>query len=221
MTVIGELSKSRRWAPPSLLAAGVITAVGLVAAVAGRADLPDNAVTMEQVERGRLQVVSRDCGGCHSRDGNGSEPGRLHWLAGDPNGFQVGPFRTRPRNLTPDNTTGLGRFTPRQLFNALRYGLRPGETPDVVITSMTPGEGNFPEEPHYLAPPMPWPAWRYMTDQDLWDTIAYLKHGLKPVASKIKDSEGPPDFWAGEYTEEKIGPYPLLPYPMGTEEYRP
>src|SRR5258708_12227862 len=27
-------------------------------------------------------------------------------------------FHTRPRNLTPDNTTGMGRFSERQIFNA-------------------------------------------------------------------------------------------------------
>ena len=88
--------------------------------------------------------------------------------------FQIGPppcglapkatgcFTTRPRNLTPDDATGLGRFTERQVFNALRYGLRPEDTPDVDITSTTPGKGNFPMRPHYLAPPMPWNAWRHM-----------------------------------------------------------
>ena len=62
-------------------------------------------------------------------------------------GFPSRPFHTRPRNLTPDNVTGLGRFTERQIFNALRYGLRPDDTPDVEITSTTPGQGNFPDTP--------------------------------------------------------------------------
>jgi len=41
-------------------------------------------------------------------------------------------------------------------YNALKFGLDPGATPDAVITSTTPGTGNFPATPHYLAPPMPW-----------------------------------------------------------------
>ena len=45
--------------------------------------------------------------------------------------FPIGPFKTRAKNLTPDNATGTGRFTERQIFNSLRYGLRPEETADV------------------------------------------------------------------------------------------
>lgn len=32
-------------------------------------------------------------------------------------------FKTQPRILTPDNTTGWGRFGEHQIFNALRFGL--------------------------------------------------------------------------------------------------
>ena len=68
--------------------------------------------------------------------------------------------------------------------------------PDVVITSTTPGQGNFPLRPHYVAPPMPWTAWRHLPDADLRAIAAYLKRGLKPVVNKVAESEGPPDFWA-------------------------
>ena len=50
--------------------------------------------------------------------------------------------------------------------------------------------------PHYVAPPMPWTAWRHMSDADLRAIAAYLKRGLKPVVNKVAESEGPPDFWA-------------------------
>ena len=49
------------------------------------------------------------------------------------------------------------------------------------------------------------------------DIAAYLKRGLKPVVNRVTDSEGPPDFWASEYTVEKIGPYPAAPYPTARE----
>jgi hypothetical protein len=132
-------------------------------------------------------------------------------------GFVVGPFRTRPRNLTPDNATGIGRFSERQIFNAIRYGLRPGETPDVEITSSVPGQGNFPLHPKYLAPPMPWIAFRHMTDQDLYAISAYLKRAVKPVNHRVQDSDGPPDFWASTYTVAKVGPYPAPAFPAPTE----
>lgn len=71
--------------------------------------------------------------------------------------------------------------------------------------------------PHYLAIPMPWPSWRNMSNDELLAIAAYLKHGLKPVSHKVQDSDGPPDFWAGEYTVKKIGPYPVVPYPTANE----
>ena len=177
----------------------------------------------EQVARGRLLVLEHGCGDCHGGIDNPAADG---WLVGwressPPNvqDFQVGPFHTYARNLTPDNTTGMGRFSERQIFNALRYGLRPGETPDVDITSDTPGEGNFPEHPKYLAVPMPWPSFRHMPEQDLWDIAAYLKHGLKPVSNKVPDSEGPPDFWASAYTQgQAIGTYPPPAFPTANEK---
>ncbi|MDQ6768549.1 MAG: cytochrome c [Gemmatimonadota bacterium] len=174
----------------------------------------------DQILHGRALVVSHACGDCH---GGGSNPAALGWLDGvrspvlDQQFFQIGPFTTRAKNLTPDNATGTGRFTERQIFNALRYGLRPEETADVEITSTVPGQGNFPLHPHYLAIPMPWPSWRHMPDQDLWAIAAYLK-SLKPSNHKVQDSDGPPDFWASEYTVEKIGPYPAVPYPTANEK---
>lgn len=187
---------------------------------------PDQPDSRAQVLLGRVLVINHDCAGCHG----GGDPSMDGWLAGKKTPqqeFLIGPcavtpgatpcFHTRPRNLTPDNATGLGRFTERQIFNALRYGLRPEDTPDVEITSMTPGKGNFPMAPHYLAPPMPWPGWRHMSDRELRAIAAYLKRGLKPVTNKVLDSEGPPDFWASEYTVEKIGPLRSPAFPTANE----
>jgi mono/diheme cytochrome c family protein len=211
----------RLLAGTSLLA---LAATFVIPGPAGSVEATSNGpLTAEQlaaradVDAGRVLVVSHACGDCH---GGGSNPASEGWLMGvmDPiQEFAIGPFTTRPRNLTPDNLTGTGRFTERQIFNALRFGLRPGETPDVTISSTVPGEGNFPEFPKYLAIPMPWPAFRHMSDQDLWNIAAYLKRGLRPAANKVEDSEGPPDFWASEYTVEKIGPWPLAAFPTARE----
>jgi hypothetical protein len=179
--------------------------------------MPSSPSVDEQVRRGRALVIQHGCGDCH---GGGGNPAADNWLVGmtmPMQEAQIGPFKTRPRNLTPDNVTGLGRFTERQIFNAIRYGLRPGDTPDVEITSTTPGEGNFPMNPKYLAIPMPWPVFRHMPDQEIKDMVAYLKRGLKPATNKVPDSEGPPDFWASEYTVEKIGTYPAPPFPTSRE----
>jgi mono/diheme cytochrome c family protein len=196
------------------------------AAPAGNAtQVADGSV--EQVMMGRQLVIDHDCSGCHG----GADPASKGWLAGvmsPSQEFHIGActmehpeakpcFITRPRNLTPDNETGLGRFTERQIFNALRYGLRPEDTPDVEITSTTPGQGNFPETPHYLAPPMPWSAWRHMSDEELKAIAAYLKRGLAPFSNKVAESEGPPDFWASAYADSIIGSYPSPAFPTANE----
>lgn len=214
-----------RWSTESPRYRGSFLCILVVAACAapassgsGRSGMSAAEGVEEQIARGRFLVISHACGECH---GGGDNPAAAFWLDGLRNPvlqeFKVGPFTTRARNITPDNTTGIGRFSERQIFNALRYGLRPGETPDVEITSITPGQGNFPLRPKYLAPPMPWPAWRHMPDQDLWAIAAYLKQGVKPVSHKVADSEGPPDFWASDYTVEKIGPHPAAPFPTANE----
>lgn len=178
----------------------------------------DLSSQQQQIARGRQVVLDHGCADCHSM----SVPSPLDpgFLAGttDTTQFKIGPFYTRARNLTSDNTTGIGRFSERQIFNAIRYGLRPGETPDVEITSTTPGQGNFPATPKYLAPPMPWIAFRHMSDQDIWAIAAYLKNGVKPVSHRVKDSDGPPDFWASEYTVAKMGPYPAPAFPSAAEK---
>lgn len=202
----------------------VSSAVILVAAVGGSAALSDRselaarqAAADAQLLRGRQAVLEHGCGDCHGGIANPEADGWLAGMRAPQQEFPVGPFKTRARNITPDNATGIGRFTERQLFNALRYGLRPGETPDVEITSTVPGKGNFPANPKYLAPPMPWPSFRHMSDQELRDIAVYLKRGVRPVRNRVADSEGPPDFWASEYTPEKIGVYPAPAFPTARE----
>lgn len=198
-------------------------------AVAGRANFASTQNSQssdDQILLGRALVLNHDCAGCHG----GASPNSPDWLAGmktPDQEFLIGPcaltpgatpcFRTRPRNLTPDNATGLGRFSERQIFNSLRYGLRPEDTPDVEITSSTPGVGNFPMHPRYLAPPMPWPGWRHMSDKELYAIAAYLKRAVKPAINKVAESEGPPDFWASAYTVDKIGSYPAPAFPAASE----
>ena len=191
---------------------------------------PMLATTADTIAFGRNTVITHVCGDCH---GGGDNPAAPTWLIGFRANtedtlftlFKIvtpgGVFWTRPRNLTPDNETGLGRFTERQIFNALRFGLRPGETPDVEITSTTAGQGNFPANPKYLAPPMPWPSWRRMTDVELWSIAAYLKRGLKPQVNKVQDSDGPPDFWAGLYTQFGIIPRTEVAFPTDREQAAP
>jgi hypothetical protein len=206
----------RRWIVMLLAVAGGAFWVG---AVSTRADvtLAQAQTSATQVALGRHLIISHACGECHGGADNPAGDGWLQGARTPEQEVKLGPMTMRPRNLTPDNETGLGRFSERQIFNALRFGLRPGDTPDVDITSTTPGKGNFPEHPHYLSPIMPWPAWRHMSDVELKAIAAYLKRGLKPVSHKVADSDGPPDFWVSEVVPEKIGAYPAVKYPTANE----
>ena len=212
------------WRVMSGAALGLVVVLAVGGAPARVADAePDGVLSGEEMQaradvmNGRLKVLEHACADCHGGGPNPAAEGYLQGMRDTMGQFRVGPFITRPRNLTPDNLTGIGRFTERQIFNAIRYGLRPGETPDVEITSRIPGQGNFPLVPKYLAPPMPWPAFRHMADQDIWDIAAYLKRAVKPVANRVMDSEGPPDFWASGVTDSLLGSYPAAAFPTANE----
>ncbi|HLK60765.1 MAG TPA: hypothetical protein VKU00_29650 [Chthonomonadaceae bacterium] len=189
--------------------------------------LPGGSATLAQVQQGRALVTSSGCVACHNRDKD--DPTDPNWMAGyigpaggqGPGAFQIGPFATYAANLTPDKNTGLGNFTDLQIYNALKFGLDPMNTPSVVITSTTPGQGNFPTTPHYLAPPMPWPSFRHLSDSDLWAIVAYIHHGIKAVSNVVPPSQGPPDFWASSYTDQAVGPPTFPPYPEGNEQFAP
>ena len=189
--------------------------------------LPLTRTNSVQIQRGRALVLDHGCTDCHNR--GVTDPSSPNWMAGfiagppvgAPGSFQIGPFATYAKNLTPNVATGIGGFTDRQIYNALKFGLDPEATPDVAITSTTPGQGNFPVTPHYLAPPMPWPSFRHESDENLWAIVAYLKHGIKPVVNAVPASQDPPDFWASSYTDAKVGPANVPAFPTANEQVSP
>lgn len=190
----------------------------------GGSGLPAAKASSDQVAHGRYLFTSMGCADCHA---NGiDDPSSPTWMAGyqagSPNGkFQIGPFTTYCPNLTPD-ATGLGAATDRQVYNALKHGLDPGAPgTDVVISGDTPGAGGFPASPQYLAPPMPWPSTRHLTDGDLWSLVADIKHGVKAIKNTVPASSGPPDHWASSYTATAVGPVQLPAYPTGQEQFQP
>ncbi len=204
---------------PALALGGVLLGVGCGSGDTVSGGLPSGVATLDQVTRGRQLVLSAGCADCHN--GGKDDPSSAGWLSGYHAGtpgqpFAIGPFMTYPANLTPDTTTGLGGFTDRQIFNALRHGLDPEDTADVTITAAT-----FPATPHYLAPPMPWPAYRHYSDNDLWAIVAYIKHGVKATTNNVPSSTGPPDFWASNYTSSAVGPYPAATFPAASEIFAP
>lgn len=162
--------------------------------------LPLGKATRTQVLRGRYIVTSvAACGDCHSGNQNLNA---ATWLAGYKSGaqgqsFQVGPFTTYAANLTSDKTAGIGNWTPQQIFSAFRLGKDPTGK--------------------YLAPPMPWPVFRNMSDEDTWALVAYLQ-SLKPASNVVPELQGPPGAdgkpdWSNAY--QNLTPLPT--YPAATE----
>ncbi len=177
----------------TLLITTAAVLVGVLALThAGNGD--PTGFSRDQVLRGRyLVTAAAGCGHCHQ----GASPADPQWLAGRTTPFHVNDFQVYASNLTPD-ATGLAGWTPQQLFDSLRTGKRPG--------------GSYP------APPMPWPGYRDLTDEDLWGIVAYLR-SLKPVNQAVPRSEGPPGGpggrpdWSGAYKDLQ----PLPPYPAANE----
>ncbi len=71
-------------------------------------------------------------------------------------------------NLTPDPETGVLRdFTEQQFIQTIRTGRHQGQGRQIL-------------------PPMPWPAYAKMTDDDLKAVFAYLRQ-VPPVKNKVPD----------------------------------
>jgi mono/diheme cytochrome c family protein len=126
------------------------------------------------IQRGRYIVTALgNCAGCHSPNKNPNDP---EWLAGYLPGtpgqpFQIGEFQIYPSNITPDEATGIGSWTPQEVFNSLRHG--------------RDKDGNI------LCPAMPWAYFRDQSDRDNWAIVAYLKEGIKPVRNQVPENTAP------------------------------
>ena len=74
-------------------------------------------------------------------------------------------------NLTPDNGTGIGLWTEQVFVNALKTGRHMGVGRTIL-------------------PPMPWPAYAEMTDQDVRAIYAYLRT-IDAKVNKVPPSASP------------------------------
>ena len=187
--------------------------------------IPTGIATLEQVNAGRALVINNGCGDCHSQ--GVINPSAAVWLAGGsgsptgagPGDFNLGPLGiTHAVNLTPDPTNGaIYASTDRQVFNVLKWGLDPSDpNANKVINS----KADFPATPKYVAPPMPWPAYRHKPDDQLWAIVAYLKHGLKANPHAVPESATSADDWRGFYSADS-SPVPANSYPTAQEEFKP
>jgi len=132
----------------------------------------------EMIARGQYLVGIMSCGDCHTPGYFYGAPDSTRKLSGSEMGW-VGPWGTSyPRNLTPEPETGIAAWSEDDIMNALRQGKRPDGTA--------------------LMPPMPWPNFAYLTDEDARSIAKYLK-SIPPVSHKAPDKLPPGGKPTGSY----------------------
>ena len=177
-----------------LLAIAVVLAgaAGFATLSGGEARESTQGRAPEQVvQRGEYLVKIMGCNDCHTpwkMGPQGPEPDMTRFLSGHPE--QIGPlpkaaagepyiwsgFGTNTAftgpwgvsytfNLTPEPNTGLGIWTEEMFMQAIRTGKHMGVS-------------------RPINPPMPWPAYRNATDDDLKAIYAYLRT-IKPIVNHV------------------------------------
>ena len=123
------------------------------------------AAAETQVERGQYLAHIMDCGGCHHTGAFTPQPNLETPLAGSQIGFEIpglGVFY--PANLTPDQETGLGKWSDAEIITAFTTGVRP--------------------DGRQLSPAMPWTSYAHINADDASALVAYLR-SLQPVKHKV------------------------------------
>ena len=118
-----------------------------------------------QIERGKYLVTLGGCNDCHTPGYFFGKPDATRILGGSEVGFEIpglGVFHGP--NLTPDNDTGLGKWSMDEIVKAITTGHRP--------------------DGRVLAPIMPWPALAKLTPEDSRAIVAFLK-SLPVVKNKV------------------------------------
>jgi mono/diheme cytochrome c family protein len=172
--------------------------VALPAATFGVASIATSVTSARRVSRGAYLVSAMGCGGCHTPKTMGPDGPRAdasRFLAGHPEGAALAPpaaFGPGPwvaasswdttawsgpwgisysANLTPDENTGIGSWSEETFVGALRTGRHMGVSRRIL-------------------PPMPWGAFRHLTDEDLRSIYAYL-FTIPPVRNRVPEPGAP------------------------------
>ncbi|KHJ70127.1 alcohol dehydrogenase [Pantoea rodasii] len=121
---------------------------------------PPTAADSAAIERGRYVAIASDCTACHTM------PESKFPLAG---GYKIStPFGgIYASNITPDTETGIGSWTERDFFRAVRHG-----------------KG---KEGEHLYPAMPYNAYVKLTDQDMHDLWMYMR-SVKPIHYQVPET---------------------------------
>jgi hypothetical protein len=153
---------------------------------------------MSQVEHGKWLVIGGGCHDCHTpkkAGPNGPEPDMSRMLSGHQENDKVtAPFKgpksqwevhtnfgltawsgawgvSFAANLTPDENTGLGIWTEDMFVKALKLGKHMGASRQIL-------------------PPMPYPWYGQLPEEDLKAMFAYLK-SIPAIRNKVPVPLGP------------------------------
>ncbi|MEI8135609.1 MAG: diheme cytochrome c-553 [bacterium] len=145
-------------------------------------DSANKSGAMASAERGKYLVTIVGCNDCHTpwtMGEHGPGPDMARMLSGHPAEMKLppppkpmGPWMVSAAatqtawagpwgvsytaNLTPDSATGIGKWDETTFMLAIRNGKHIGTGRDIL-------------------PPMPWPAFKQMTDEDLKSVYAFLR----------------------------------------------
>ncbi len=182
------------WFRPTV---ALMAAVGAASTVfAQTTDSQTDAV--DRLARGRYLVTIAGCNDCHTPltvGPNGPEPDMTRMLSGHPESLVMPPAPVLPdgpwivtaagtntawsgpwgvsftANLTPDDETGLGKWTFRNFKDTIRSGRHMGRGRPIL-------------------PPMPIPMYKNMTDEDLAAVFTYLQ-SIPAVHNRVPEPWSP------------------------------
>lgn len=157
---------------------------------------PSGAASGDAAARGKYLATIMGCGDCHTplkMTPQGPAPDETMLFAGHPATLAMPPAPALPAgspwlwigagtntafsgpwgisyspNITPDEVTGIGAWTEEIFVNTMRTGKHWGQSRPIL-------------------PPMPWPGYSQMTDEDLRAVYAYLRT-LPPISNQAPAS---------------------------------
>lgn len=141
----------------------------IVNTIPEKASLGTKPHESDVVKYGGYLVRSAACANCHTAVVNGKPVEGMQFAGG--RDFQLGSVRVRSANITPDATTGIGKWSEAQFLARFR------SYADGGLTAPAVKKGDFQII-------MPW--WKYggMKESDLKAIYAYLKT-VKPIKNDV------------------------------------
>ena len=130
-------------------------------------------IDRDMIDRGEYLVELLACGSCHTNGAFDGVPDMSRPLAGSDTGIawssplqSAHPGVVYPPNITPDEETGIGKWSDAQIANAVRAGVGRHGTRRIVT--------------------MPWQGYARLTDDDVDAIVIYLR-SIQPIKHKVPD----------------------------------